>query len=160
LDENDTLAESFLPDDPQRAAEQFAAGFEGLVAVRDDEKALMEGFDAMLGDTDSDVLSDPTMRRHLFASMSEALRQGGMGGGWDNVAWIGTWDFALEDVACPVNLWYGELDPLASPRGGRWLADHLIDANLVVRDGEGHLGMMRHWQEVLRVLTDPAPASR
>jgi pimeloyl-ACP methyl ester carboxylesterase len=32
------------------------------------------------------------------------------------------WPFLVEDVRCPVTLWYGERDVNAPPRNGAWLA--------------------------------------
>ena len=147
------MAATFLPDDPQRAAELFAIGFEGFAAVYDDENAIMAGVDAMLGESDADVVSDPRLRPLIFAFFSEAMRPGPWGGAWDNVAWIGSWDIDLRNVACPVHLWYGERDHMAPPAHGQWLADQLPQAELLVRPGEGHLGVVRHWQEMLQTLT-------
>ena len=84
--DNDRLALSYLPAEPARAAEQFCVGSEMMIAVRDDEQALMSGMDALFGDVDVDVLTDPTMRHHIFVMMREALRQGFLGVGWDNMA--------------------------------------------------------------------------
>lgn len=156
LDENDLLALSFLPEDPARAVEQFLAGGEellkGMMSARDDEQAYMAMMAAMFGDPDADLFADPGLRHCLFASQHEALRQGPMGMGWDNVAFVGPWDADLADVRCRVHLWYGERDPLAQPASGQWLNDHLADAELVVYSGEGHLVTMRHWPEILRAL--------
>ncbi len=157
LDESDLLALSFLPEDPARAAGQFLAGGEELLNMmmsgRDDEQAYLAVMAAMFGDPDADLFADPVLRRCLFASQHEALRQGPMGICWDNVAFVGPWDVDLADVRCRVHLWYGERDPLAPLASGQWLKDHLADAELVVYSGEGHLETMRHWQEILRALT-------
>ena len=76
-----------------------------------------------------------------------------MGMAWDQVAFVGPWDVDLGAVRCRVHLWYGERDPWAPPANGQWLRDHLADADLVIHSGEGHLGPMRHWQEILHALT-------
>ncbi|WP_104522908.1 alpha/beta fold hydrolase [Blastococcus atacamensis] len=153
LEESDRVALSFLPDEPARAAEQFCVGAEMMVAFRDDEQTFMSGMDALFGDTDADVLADPSLRHHLFAMVSEGLRQGAGGGGWDNVAWLGPWDVDLAVVRCPVRLWYGERDSTVPVSHGEWLADHLSDAHLVVYSGEGHMGPMRHLPQMLTSLT-------
>lgn len=110
------------------------------------------GMDALFG-TDAAVLDDPMLRHHLFVTMTEGLRQAFSGVGWDNVSWVGPWDIDLEAVTCPVHLWYGEDDRSLPIAHAAWLAGHLRDTNLVVRPGEGHLGAMRHWQQMLRTLT-------
>ena len=110
------------------------------------------GMDALFG-TDAAVLDDPMLRHHLFVTMTEGLRQAFSGVGWDNVSWVGPWDIDLEAVTCPVHLWYGEDDRSLPIAHAAWLAGHLRHTNLVVRPGEGHLGAMRHWQQMLRTLT-------
>jgi pimeloyl-ACP methyl ester carboxylesterase len=155
LDDNDRLALSFLPDDPAAAARQFLTGnaelLAGLMSVRDDEQA--PWIEWMWGETDREVTADAALRRSLFESYREALRQGPTGIAWDNVAFVGPWGFDLEAVGCPVRLWYGEQDLMAPPQHGEWLAAHLPNAALEVFPGEGHLLPMRHWEEILRTLT-------
>jgi pimeloyl-ACP methyl ester carboxylesterase len=153
LGETDRGALSLLPAQPARAAQEFCVGSEIMLAVRDDEPALTGGMEALLGAADADVFADPVLRHHLFVMINEGLRQGVTGGGWDNVAWVGPWDVDLDDVRCPVHLWYGEGDQMISTDHGRWLASHLPDAQLVTFPGEGHLGPMRHWSAILEVLT-------
>ena len=152
LGDGDLEALSYLPDQPERAAAQFCVGSEVMVAVREDEQALMSGMDAVFGGVDADVLADPAMRHHLFVTMSEALRQGFMGVGWDNVAWVGEWDIEVAAVRCPVNLWYGAGDQMMPVANGEWLEHHLRDAELTIYADEGHLLLLRHWPDMLRAL--------
>ena len=46
---------------------------------------------------------------------------------------------------------------LLSAAHGRWLAENLPDARLVMREGEGHFGIMEHLAEMLDALTAPDP---
>src|SRR5581483_1597285 len=132
LDDNDTAANALLPDDPVRAAAGFARGFEPLVeAMRtgtDEQIAAI--FDELMSPHDQEVLAEPRFAAALVTSEREALRQGGSGGGWDNVAWIGPWDVDISRVRCPVHLWYGDDDRFAPRAHGEWLRDHLPDAEL------------------------------
>jgi pimeloyl-ACP methyl ester carboxylesterase len=60
------------------------------------------------------------------------------------------WPFRVEDVRCPVTLWYGERDAQAPGRNGSWLAEHLPRATLTVLPGLGHLeSLMRNWGPIL-----------
>ena len=63
--------------------------------------------------------------------------------------------FDLGAARCPVVLWYGSDDKLAPPEYGRYLAQHLPQAQLVMRDGEGHMGLFEHLGEILAELTRP-----
>jgi pimeloyl-ACP methyl ester carboxylesterase len=153
--DDDRLALSFLPGEPERAAEQFRLGNQEMLtlmlSVRDDEQA--PWIDWLWGETDPEVVADPAMRRNLLSVLHEGLRQGAGGIAWDNVAWTGPWDVDLGAVRCPVDLWYGEKDQMVPTAHGQWLADHLPDAHLVVASGEGHLVPMRHWSEIVTRLT-------
>jgi pimeloyl-ACP methyl ester carboxylesterase len=156
LGEADRAALSLLPAEPARAAQEFCVGSEIMLAVRDDEAALMMGMEALFGEADADVFADSVLRHHLFVMINEGLRQGVTAGGWDNVAYVGPWDADLNHVRCPVHLWYGGSDQMIPLAHGQWLASHLAQANLITFPGEGHLGPMRHWRELLEVLVDPA----
>jgi pimeloyl-ACP methyl ester carboxylesterase len=66
-----------------------------------------------------------------------------------------SWSFRPESIRCPTWLWYGELDDNAPPRNGRWFADRIPDAELVIREQTAHLGsLMNHWDEILMTLRD------
>jgi pimeloyl-ACP methyl ester carboxylesterase len=153
LDPASSSARSHLPAHPLRAVEEFCEGSELMLSVRDDESAFMAGMDALFSGPDAAVLADAELRHHLFTSLNEGLRQGFSGVGWDNVCWVGPWDVDPAAVECPTLLWYGAEDPTLPLAHGRWLADHLADATLVVRPGEGHLGPLQRWSELLRELT-------
>jgi pimeloyl-ACP methyl ester carboxylesterase len=58
----------------------------------------------------------------------------------------------LDAIRQPVHLWYGDEDPMCPPVGGRWLDEHLPTATLVLREGEGHMGVMQHAREILETL--------
>jgi pimeloyl-ACP methyl ester carboxylesterase len=65
------------------------------------------------------------------------------------------WEVRPELVRCPTWLWYGELDANASVRNGRWLAEHIATATLVVRSRTTHLAtLIKHWDEILTTLRD------
>ncbi|MFN3338353.1 MAG: alpha/beta fold hydrolase [Dietzia sp.] len=157
LTPGDLEALSHLPADPARAAELFLSGNSGsldaMLSVRDDETA--PWIDWMWADSDATVIADPASRRALFVNFHEALRQGAGAIAWDNVAFVGPWGFRVEDVRAPVHLWYGDDDEMAPPANGRWLAEHLGEADLTVYEGEGHLLPLAHWGEMLRALTSP-----
>jgi pimeloyl-ACP methyl ester carboxylesterase len=63
------------------------------------------------------------------------------------------WDFRPERITCPTYLWYGDLDTNASVRNGRWLADTIPAATLVIRERTTHLAVLHdHWDEILTAL--------
>jgi pimeloyl-ACP methyl ester carboxylesterase len=155
LDDNDRAAIALLPGDQAAAAAGFAAGFEPLVVTLADPDGpgIVAAFADLLSPRDSELLADPRFAALFEQSMREALRQGTSGGGWDNVAWVGDWDIDLSAISCPVLLWYGTDDRFAPPEHGQWLSQHLSRAELIMRDGEGHLGILEHLGEMLDALT-------
>lgn len=152
--DDDRAALAFLPDEPERAAERFRVGnremLHGLLSVREDDTA--PWIEWMWAESDPEVVADPTLRRALVSVVREGLRQDAMGICWDNVAWCGDWGFDVAAISSPAHLWYGEQDQMVPLLNGRWLAEHLPDADLTVVPGEGHLVPMRHWGEILDAL--------
>ena len=99
------------------------------------------------------MLERPEVGSGIAVSMREALSQGIDGCAWDNVAWIGPWDLDLSALSQPTWLWYGQDDPLAPPAHGHWLKAQIPHAELLVREGEGHLGIFTHGDEMVTALT-------
>jgi pimeloyl-ACP methyl ester carboxylesterase len=56
----------------------------------------------------------------------------------DNLSWQGDWDFALDQVAVPVDLIYGEADQMVPLDNGQRLADAVPHARLHVLPDAGH----------------------
>ena len=158
LDDDDRAAVALLPADPAAAAARFAAGFEPLIdAIAPGGPGPAVAFADLLSPRDSELMQDPRLASALAVTMREGLRPGTSGGGWDNVSWIGAWDVDLSAVRCPVLLWYGTDDRFAPPAHGQWLAENLPDARLVMREGEGHFGILEHLGAMLDALTGPDP---
>jgi pimeloyl-ACP methyl ester carboxylesterase len=160
LDDNDRAAVSLLPGDPAAAAAAFAAGFGPLAELSrvSGGSGVVSAFEDLLSPRDSELLHDQRFASAFTDTIREALRQGTSGGGWDNVSWIGEWDIDLSAIRCPVLLWYGSDDRFAPPAHGLCLSQNLPQARLVLRDGEGHLGIYEHLGEMLEALTEPGTA--
>jgi pimeloyl-ACP methyl ester carboxylesterase len=151
LEGGDAEGAALAATDPAGAAEAFATTFADLADLAD-EAALLAAFEPALSERDRRVLAEPHHAAALLADIREAFRQGTLGGGWDNVSYVGPWDFDLQAVTCPVRLWYGDEDRLAPLPHGQFLADHLSDAQLSVRKGYGHLANLEHLPEMLHEL--------
>jgi pimeloyl-ACP methyl ester carboxylesterase len=107
--------------------------------------------DGMLTDiSDGSQLLDDNRYRSLWADNIRVVLQNVEGSTFDNLAWGVHWDVDPRDVAAPTLLWYGELDTPCPPAHGRWYADRIADADLVILPGEGHVDVIdRHWPDVL-----------
>jgi pimeloyl-ACP methyl ester carboxylesterase len=111
----------------------------------DDPDAVV-AFDACPADTE--VRSRPGVHAALTIMMREGARQGAAGMAFDVVAGARGDSFRFRDVRGPVNLWYGDADPIG-PEHGRWYADRLAGATLTVLPGAGHLLPIPHWAAIL-----------
>lgn len=136
LSDGDKAAEKLLPGDPQAACEGFAEGFDLKPALRD-ATSLYRAFEPLLSESDRQIWA--LHSEHFLADMREAMTQGVWGCAWDNVAWIGSWDFDPTEVECPVLLWYGTEDRMAPGSHAHWFKTNLPDARLTMYEGEGHL---------------------
>ena len=146
LSDGDRAAERLLPGDPEAACAGFIEGFDMTEAL-ESSTALYEAFEPLLSDSDRRLWG--SYSEHLLADMREAIGQGVVGCGWDNVAWIGAWDIDPTTVECPVLLWYGTEDRMSEPIHGHWFEENLPDARLTMREGEGHLQPFAHLAEML-----------
>jgi pimeloyl-ACP methyl ester carboxylesterase len=156
LSDGDKAAERLLPHDPQGAAVGFTEGFDMSAALQS-ESALYEMFEPMLSEWDRTQWTANGHSQAVLASLREALRTGVWGCAWDNVAWIGAWDVDPTTVRCPVLLWYGTEDRMASPAHARWFEENLPTAELTMWEGEGHLLAFAHLTEMLGELLAAHP---
>jgi pimeloyl-ACP methyl ester carboxylesterase len=154
LSENDRAAERLLPGDPEGACAGFLTDFGDMADALASSESLYAAFEPLLGEWDRRLWG--TFGDHLLVDFREAVRQGAAGCGWDNVAWIGAWDVDPTTVRCPVLLWYGSEDRMATPPHAHWLAQNLPNAQLTMRDGEGHLQAFAHLPEMLAELETAA----
>ena len=156
LSDSDKDAYSHLPANPETAALGFASGFEQLARLLriGDDQAVIAYFTPALSERDQVLIDDELIGTNVISSMREGLSTSVLGGGWDNVSWIGHWDVELSDIRCPVLLWYGEHDLMAPPAHGQWLKERLSNVTLTVRPSEGHFGLIDHFSEVLRELVE------
>lgn len=127
--------------------QQCAAMLDPLLALPDDELAA----------TIYPPGADAAFRRWGVADTRAALRDY-EGLVRDNLTLGLPWDFRVETITGPAFLWYGGADELAPAGQGRWYAERIPQAELVVRPGEGHgRTCFGHWAEMLEALV-PARA--
>ena len=143
----DSLASGSLEENLQRVRPDFLAWRADIAPDDPDDVALASRWLASLPPEDRTILDGPPVE--VAAAAREAI---GVPDGYlsDAALVFGRWPFSLEDVRCPVALWYGERDSQAPPRNGEWLAERLRDATVQVKPGLGHLeSLVRSWDVVL-----------
>ncbi len=141
LDRRQRPAAEVARQDPKRAA----AG-----VVRYSERWLDDPTTFLGGGTldDRALLAEPDAGAMLAADVTEALRPGAGGIADDLVALWMAWGFRIAEVRAGVRLWHGAQDTRGEP-DFRYLAATLPGCRARVWPDAGHLGVVRHWREVL-----------
>jgi pimeloyl-ACP methyl ester carboxylesterase len=104
---------------------------------------------------DDKVIAQPEVREACLQSEREAFRPGLLGFAWDVRLITSSWGFSLEEIKAPVHVWHGTGDDLASVRMAYTMADRIPDSRITIFEGEGHLLLFPHWEEILTTLIHP-----
>ena len=91
----------------------------------------------------------PEVRQACLASEIEAFQQGSRGLAWDARLLTRPWGFPLEGIQIPVYIWRGSLDDQASVAKARYFAGKIPGSRLTLCEGEAHLLLFPHWEEIL-----------
>ena len=102
---------------------------------------------------DDELIARPEVRQVCLQSEVEAFRQGLKGLGWDVRLITHPWEFRLEEIKSPVYLWHGTVDNMASISTTQYMAQKIPHGKLTICEGEGHLLLFPHWEEILTQLT-------
>jgi pimeloyl-ACP methyl ester carboxylesterase len=89
------------------------------------------------------------VRQACLASEIEAFQQGSRGLAWDARLLTRPWGFPLEGIQIPVYIWHGSLDDQASVAMARYFAGKIPGSRLTLCEGEAHLLLFPHWEEIL-----------
>jgi pimeloyl-ACP methyl ester carboxylesterase len=89
------------------------------------------------------------------SSLLEAVSTGIWGWLDDDLAFVRSWGFSLDEIRVPVSIWQGREDRFVPPAHGEWLAAHVPGARPHLVAGEGHISLSRNrYGEVLDELLD------
>jgi pimeloyl-ACP methyl ester carboxylesterase len=144
LDRRQRPAAEMARQDPARAARGV---------VRYTQRWLDDPATFLGGGTPDDraLLAEPDAGAMLAADVTEALRPGAGGMADDLVALWMEWGFRVADVRAGVRISHGVEDKRGEP-DFRYLAATLPACRSEVWPDAGHLGVLRHWQEVLEAV--------
>ena len=132
------------------AAELQRQAQEAVARVDEDPTALLA--DVQLSESDRAVLSDPGVRETLRAATHEMFAAGALGWVDDDLAFVRSWGFDLQELRVPVQIRYGVTDVLVPAAHGTWLAAHVPGAEVFVDEQGGHLSTPDERLEMLRTL--------
>lgn len=138
----------------QRAPLVARVAFQGMGTMARAAPTLFTRASAMgLGTADAEVILGEPVEN--FAAMTGEALRGGRGMVEDYRAWMRPWGFDPEDLAVPVDVWYGEDDELVPSAWPTELARRIPDATLRIRAG-GHFMAHLHYREIFESLSAPA----
>lgn len=152
LDPEDRADYDLAQKDPAAAAEVISRKMAGWVA---NLQANPESFidPASTPEGDRWFISNDLLLRKFLAALTEGLRQGANGYRWEVVAiWL-PWGFRLDGIPMRVHLWRGEQDSLVTRPHFEFIASRIPDCVATTWPDAGHLGIAKHWDEVLGALT-------
>jgi pimeloyl-ACP methyl ester carboxylesterase len=105
-----------------------------------DPPMIIEALSTLLPEPDREVLTDE-YGEDMAANFAEALRTGMDGWVDDDLAFVRSWGFALDEIAVPTFLWQGTEDLMVPFAHGEWLAAHVPGVVAHLESGEGHLSI-------------------
>jgi pimeloyl-ACP methyl ester carboxylesterase len=86
------------------------------------------------------------------AQIREWSRQGREAIAWDLLDLFLPWGFRLADILIRVTAWYGSQDPWVKPEDVEIEASTIPDCGVFVWPDSGHLGIVKHWEEILEAV--------
>jgi pimeloyl-ACP methyl ester carboxylesterase len=120
---------------------------------RDDPAADMQRGNGIRPEADDLLLLQPEIKKTCLRSEVEAFRFGLRGFAWDARLLTRPLGFCLEDIVVPVDIWHGTADDLTTTAMARCEASKISKSRLFLFNGEAHLLLFPHWEEILSELT-------
>ncbi len=130
------------------ALEEFIGGWaEKIRDIRGDQ--VLESLGDLVSEPDAAVLTG-AYADFAAQGMHDALRHGFWGWFDDDLAILGNWGFALDEIEVPVTIWQGRQDRFVPPAHGEWLAANVAGATGRLLDEHGHLSLaLAHFGAIL-----------
>jgi pimeloyl-ACP methyl ester carboxylesterase len=117
-----------------------------------DPSKIVEMDDGNRPPADDEILHIPAVRENCIQSDIGAYRQGTRALAWDVRLITRPWEFKLEDIKVPVHLWHGTADNSTTMQMVRYMAEKIPNCKATICEGEAHMLLIPHWEEVLTAL--------
>ncbi|WOE74020.1 alpha/beta fold hydrolase [Alterisphingorhabdus coralli] len=96
---------------------------------------------------DKAMLEQPEILHIFRQTEKEAFRQGSRGPAHEALIAYQDWGFDITDVRVPTYIWLGDEDIFVPQSMGRYLAQHIPNAELHMVPGKGHLNI-ENWHDI------------
>jgi pimeloyl-ACP methyl ester carboxylesterase len=141
----------------EEAAKRHAAEEEEFVrGLHERPERILEGFEPPEGD--QWFYADAGRARPWFEAVRESVRQGALGWGCEGAALLTPWGFRLADISVRVHVWYGEQERPVYREAAEFAAETIPETQLTGWPDAGHMGVAKHWREILEAVTLPGSA--
>ena len=120
----------------------------------------MDSFARFMPPGDQAMFEDPMIRTMFEDDILLASKDQMQAMLHDVVIFGRDWGFLLSDINTPIYLLYGNADNIVPVEHGEHIAQRLPNAELRIRDGEGHLGGLGASEEIFNDLLSHWPRSR
>jgi Predicted hydrolases or acyltransferases (alpha/beta hydrolase superfamily) len=137
--------------DPAAAAQLAAEHFADEVNRLEEHPELIhKELEAAEGDR---WFFEDASRTAIFdAHIRETWRQGLDAIKWELIDVFLPWGFRLADISIPVNIWHGSQDPWVKQEHIDFQASTIPKCSLVTWPDSGHLGFVKHWNDILEAV--------
>lgn len=135
-------------------AENDPAGLEREIAGSASAEWLWQMIETMSGNKDREIYARDDFAPAYREALAQGFRQGAAGYARDTVLASAAWPFRVEDINCPVYLWYGleDMSPVHSPDHGAILASRITGTKLMQIEGHGSAILWTHATEILTAI--------
>jgi pimeloyl-ACP methyl ester carboxylesterase len=123
------------------------------------EKALSVA-QGSLPPSDIEVLNRPDVQSAMIEDYRRSSSTSAMAAAQDFALLAKDWSFRLDDIVVPVNIWHGDDDRNVPISHGRLQAERIAGARMHTCPGEGHMLIVDHLEEILRVVSAEAMGDR
>lgn len=106
--------------------------------------------------SDANALGRANVRDAFIRDARQASATNGRAAAQDFVLFATDWGFRLEDMVVPAHIWHGDADKNVLLTHGRLLAERIPGSVFHQCEGEGHLLMVDHLEEILRTVASAA----
>ncbi len=138
--------------DPLAAAELAAAHYAKEAAELEEHPEKIHQ-PLVAAEGDRWFFTDDTRTASFDAYIRESYRQGLNAVRWELISVLLPWGFRLADIPICVHVWHAGQDPWVTQADVDFTASTIPDCRLAIWPDSGHLGFVKHWDEILQTLT-------
>lgn len=151
LDPDDRAEFDLTRKDPVAAGDLVATRqAEWAAAIQERPESIIDL--AQWPECDHWFFNDGSRTPDFYASVREFFRQGIEGCRWEFLDAWRPWGFRLDEIPVHVQVWHGEQDTRVTAAQAEFVSNQIPDAVLTTWPDAGHMGMAKHWDQVLAAL--------